>query len=131
MGQDPSLCTSGRRMRTRCSVCHLSVPALGLVPGSGCLSIVEGRVGWGRDSLSSPGSVMPQPGHTQDTWPAASKGGWGHTALAQAEPHSLGKVEIDDDGTADAEGVGLPFSCSRSPHGPSCCPLIWLALKPS
>lgn len=50
---------------------------------------------------------MLQPGHTQDTWPVAGKGGWGHTALAQAEPHSLGKTEIyADDGTADAGGLG-------------------------
>lgn len=56
------------------SVCHLSVPALGLVSGPGCLSSMEGRVGWGRDSPSSSGSVMLQPGHTQDTWPTAARG---------------------------------------------------------
>lgn len=75
VGQYPSLCTSGHRTGTRCSVCLASVClALGLVPGPGHLSILEGRVGQDRGSPSSCRSVMRQPGHTQATWPAACKG---------------------------------------------------------
>lgn len=89
-------------------------------------------MGRGTGSPSSSRSVMRQPGHTQDTWPAAGEGGWGCAALAQAGPHSLRKMEIDDDDeAADAEGEGCPSawahpcSCSKSPHGPSCCPFVW------
>ena len=89
---------------------------------------MEGRVGWGRDSPSSSGSVMPQPGHTQDTWPTAARGAGATLHRHRRNPTPWGSRL---DGSADVERVGYPSSCNRSRRGPSHCLFVWLALKPS
>ena len=66
-----------------------------------------------------------QPGHTQDTWPTAARG-----AGATLHRHRRNPTPWLD-GSADVERVGNPSSCNRSRRGPSYCPFVWLALKPS
>ena len=65
-------------------------------------------MGWGRDSPSRLGSVMLQPGHTQDTWPTAARGAGATLHWHRQNPTPWGSQLGGDDDGANAERVGHP-----------------------